>query len=35
MVDELRDIAEVDLNPVFACEKGLAVADARIVLQAR
>ena len=35
MVDELRDIAEVDLNPVFAWEKGLAVADARIVLQAR
>ena len=34
-VDELRDIAEVDLNPVFAWEKGLAVADARIVLQAR
>lgn len=28
MVDELRDIAEVDLNPVFAWEKGLAVADA-------
>lgn len=24
MVDELRDIAEVDLNPVFAWEKGLA-----------
>ncbi|MDD4731690.1 MAG: acetate--CoA ligase family protein [Desulfovibrio sp.] len=32
MVNELRDIAEVDLNPVFAWEKGLAVADARIVL---
>ncbi|MFQ8736563.1 MAG: hypothetical protein ACLSAH_11610 [Bilophila wadsworthia] len=26
MVDELRDIAEVDLNPVLAWEKGLAVA---------
>lgn len=35
MVDELRDIVEVDLNPVFAWEKGLAVVDARIVLQAR
>ncbi len=32
LVDELRDVAEVDLNPVFAWEKGLAVADARIVL---
>lgn len=32
MVNELREIAEVDLNPVFAWEKGLAVADARIVL---
>ena len=33
MVTELEDIAEVDLNPVFAWEKGLAVADARIVLR--
>lgn len=32
MVAELDDIAEIDLNPVFAWEKGLAVADARIVL---
>ncbi|SDK81128.1 acetyltransferase [Maridesulfovibrio ferrireducens] len=32
MVNELREVAEVDLNPVFAWEKGLAVADARIVL---
>jgi acetyltransferase len=32
LVNELRDIAEVDLNPVFAWEKGLAIADARIVL---
>ena len=35
MVDELRDIAEVDLNPVFALENGLAIADARIVLRPR
>ncbi len=33
MVAELADIAEVDLNPVFALEQGLAVADARIVLK--
>ena len=33
MAAELDDIAEVDLNPVFALEKGLAVADARIVLK--
>ncbi|MCG8532981.1 MAG: acetate--CoA ligase family protein [Desulfovibrionales bacterium] len=33
LVTELRDIAEVDLNPVFAHEKGLAIADARIILQ--
>lgn len=33
LVAELPDIAEVDLNPVFAWEKGLAVADARIVLK--
>lgn len=32
MVDELREVAEVDLNPVFAWEDGLAVADARMVL---
>ena len=32
MVNELREIAEVDLNPVFAWEKGLAIADARIIL---
>ncbi len=29
---EVKDIAEIDLNPVFAWEKGLAIADARIVL---
>lgn len=33
MVAELGDIAEVDLNPVFARENGMAVADARIVLK--
>ncbi|WP_243545678.1 acetate--CoA ligase family protein [Pseudodesulfovibrio tunisiensis] len=32
LVNEMRGIAEVDLNPVFALEKGLAVADARIIL---
>lgn len=32
LVSELREIAEVDLNPVFAQEKGLSIADARIIL---
>lgn len=32
LVNEMREIAEVDLNPVFALEKGLAIADARIIL---
>lgn len=32
LVHEMREIAEVDLNPVFALEKGLAIADARIIL---
>jgi len=32
MVAELSDIAEVDMNPVFAMQEGLAVVDARIVL---
>ncbi len=32
MVAELAEIAEVDMNPVFAMEEGLAVVDARIVL---
>ncbi len=34
MVTEISDIAEVDMNPVFAMEKGIAVVDARIVLHA-
>ncbi len=29
---EMTSIAEIDLNPVFAWEKGLAIADARVVL---
>lgn len=32
MVSELADVAEVDLNPVFANEKGINIVDARIVL---
>ncbi len=32
MVTELADVAEVDLNPVFATERGLDIVDARIVL---
>ncbi|NDV19487.1 CoA-binding protein [Pseudodesulfovibrio sp. JC047] len=32
MVVELSDVAEVDLNPVFATEDGVDVVDARIVL---
>jgi acetyltransferase len=32
LVAERHEIAELDLNPVFAQERGAAVADARIVL---
>jgi acetyltransferase len=32
MVTELKDVAEVDLNPVFATEKGIDIVDARVVL---
>ncbi len=32
MVTELTDVAEVDLNPVFATEQGIDLVDARIVL---
>ncbi len=32
LVAELREVAEVDLNPVFASKGGLAVADARMLL---
>ena len=32
MVTELKDVAEVDLNPVFATEDGVDIVDARIVL---
>ncbi len=32
MVAELKDVAEVDLNPVFATEKGIDIVDARVVL---
>lgn len=32
MVAELKEVVEVDMNPVFVTEKGLAVVDARIVL---
>ncbi len=35
MVAELKDVAEVDLNPIFAMERGIAVVDARIVLQSQ
>lgn len=32
MVTELKDVAEVDLNPVFATENGIDIVDARVVL---
>jgi acetyltransferase len=32
MAAELSDVAEIDLNPVFATEDGLDIVDARIVL---
>ena len=35
MAAELPDVAEVDLNPVFATENGIALVDARIVLHPR
>ncbi len=30
LVEEVYEIAEVDFNPLFAFEKGCAIADARI-----
>lgn len=33
VVGSYRDIMEIDLNPVIAYEKGLAIADARILLK--
>jgi acetyltransferase len=32
LVCEMKEIAEVDLNPVFARADGVSIADARIVL---
>ncbi|MDR2387769.1 MAG: acetate--CoA ligase family protein [Deltaproteobacteria bacterium] len=32
LMSELPEVAEIDLNPVFAKEKGLSIADARVVL---
>ncbi|MBF0529587.1 MAG: acetate--CoA ligase family protein [Deltaproteobacteria bacterium] len=32
MVTELEEVAEVDLNPVFATDQGIDIVDARIVL---
>jgi len=32
LVADRPEVAEVDLNPVFALEQGAAIADARIVL---
>jgi acyl-CoA synthetase (NDP forming) len=32
---ERGDVAEIDLNPVFLLPRGAAVADARVVLEAR
>ncbi|HEX2784816.1 MAG TPA: acetate--CoA ligase family protein, partial [Ilumatobacteraceae bacterium] len=30
LVAEVTEIAEIDLNPIFLLERGVAVADARI-----
>jgi acyl-CoA synthetase (NDP forming) len=35
LVADLDEIAELDLNPVFLLERGIAVADARAVLGPR
>ncbi|MDR2302014.1 MAG: acetate--CoA ligase family protein [Deltaproteobacteria bacterium] len=32
LMTELPEVAEIDLNPVFAKQKGLSIADARVVL---
>jgi acetyltransferase len=32
LVTELKEVAEVDLNPVFATENGIDIVDARVVL---
>jgi acetyltransferase len=32
LMAELPEVAEIDLNPVFAKEKGLSIADARVIL---
>ena len=33
IVGSYKEIQEIDLNPVIAYEKGLAIADARILLK--
>ena len=33
-IDHHTEIEELDLNPVFATEKGVSVVDARIILKA-
>jgi acetyltransferase len=32
LATENTDIKEMDLNPVFALEKGISIADARVIL---
>ena len=34
LVDKTEDIAEIDMNPVFAYKQGAVVVDARIILEA-
>jgi acetate---CoA ligase (ADP-forming) subunit beta len=34
LVDKTEDIAEIDMNPVFAYKEGAVVVDARIILEA-
>lgn len=34
LVDKIDDIAEIDMNPVFAYKEGAVVVDARIILEA-
>lgn len=35
LVDKTGDIAEIDMNPVFAYKQGAVVVDARIILEAK
>jgi hypothetical protein len=33
LATEISEIREIDINPIFVSDKGIAVADARIMLK--